>query len=133
MADKKRSVEISVFSKVAGNKEHLELKGRFLGLIFEDELRSLVAFDSEKGLSVNKLFTSPSKPLKVLDETADEVTGLRMCFTVKEQEGKEAFEKRLFITEPLEIVNAFEPKNDGSLAHISTEGDDYIILKETVG
>jgi hypothetical protein len=133
MADKKRSVEISVSSTINGKKEHLVLKGRFLGFILENELQAIASFDGKGGLSANKLFTGPSKSLKIVDMVADDIAGLRMCFTLREKDGEEIFEKRLFITEPLEIVNAFEPKDEGHIVHVSTESDDYIMLKETVG
>lgn len=123
----KKLVEVDVYSNF-GNEQTLCVKGRFLGLIRPDEFSAILDF----GAVGNKLFTKPSKDLvdlETLTGTGD-LRGLRACVKVNERDGEEVPRRQILITEPLEIVNAWDESGDGAVAHTVTEDGAYIIFTE---
>lgn len=94
-------VDITIYSPENGG-EDVAIKGRLLGFLRPNEFADLLTSANVK----NKVFTSRTVSVSELVQV-DDVAGLRLVSTIKERDGEPVLGKKLFITEPLDMISSF--------------------------
>lgn len=115
---KKRVVDVDIY----GDEKNLNFKGRLLGLVTDKEYNKLI---KSKTLC-NKLATVETKAVKDIADR-ENIEDLRIAIVIKEKEGSTLFNKKLFFSEPLDMV--CNVTSDSEIA-LSGKYGAYLLLEE---
>lgn len=122
MSKKKKTLDVEIYKGDGGGHDPLTYKGRLLGLLSQGEFNKVLKDETVR----SKLWTVETVPLEAIAERL-EVENMRIALAIKKKDGKEVWQKRLFISEELDMLSIVTSPTD--VTAVGKKGS-YILLNE---
>ena len=119
---KGKIVELTAYSPEIDGTD-VQVKGRLLGFLRPKDFAEILSSFGSR----SRAFNRQTMPLSELVGVED-IEGFRLAISIRERDGEEVFGKKLFVTEPLDMISSFG--GDHREAQISGKKMYYILAEE---